>query len=184
MTLGVLATNASQYLSDFAAALPVPKAADLVDDKPGLYAILVDDPKSLPDPFSSMLIRRGTRLLYVGRARGSLSIRLVEQELRHKRAATFFRGIGAILGFRPQPGSLRGKANQRNYRFSNTDTAKIVDWMQKHLLVRWLAMDVADLVEVEPTVICELRPLLNTTHPECCAELAELRDQCRRIACH
>jgi hypothetical protein len=50
--------------------------------------------------------------------------------------------------------------------------------------VRWRRMPVADVVEVEPKVIRELRPLLNTTHnPECCAELADLRELCRRIAC-
>jgi hypothetical protein len=183
-TSATLAAKAARYLGDFAAALPVPKAIGLVDDKPGLYAIFINDPKSLPQPFSSMLIRHGARLLYVGRARDSLSVRLVDQELRHKRAATFFRGVGAILGFRPQPGSLRDKANQRNYRFSKSHTGQIIDWMEKHLLVRWLPMEVTDLLTVEPTVIHELRPLLNTTHnPDRCDELAELRELCRRIAC-
>src|SRR5438067_10031233 len=57
-------TNAAQYLGDFSAAIAVPNAISVVDDKPGLYAIFIGDPKSLPEPFSSMLIRRGTRLLY------------------------------------------------------------------------------------------------------------------------
>ena len=176
----VLAITAINYLNDFASALPVPRAIASVDDKPGLYSIFVNDPKSLPKPFSLMLIERRTHLLYVGRAKDSLSVRLINQELRHKRAATFFRAIGALLGFRPESGSLRGKANQNNYRFSNRDTAAIKAWMENHLLVRWFAIDIA----VEPTVIQQLRPLLNTTHnPDCCVELAELRDLCRRIAC-
>ncbi|HEY8749954.1 MAG TPA: hypothetical protein VIM11_18365 [Tepidisphaeraceae bacterium] len=179
-----LAKQTAQFLSDFAVAVPVSKAIGLVDNGPGLYAIFVDNPKSLPEPFTSMLIRRGTNLLYVGRARDSLSVRLIDQELRHKRPATFFRGIGAILGFRPEPGSLRGKANQNNYRFAKTDTAQIIDWMGVHLLVRWLAMEVPDLVNIEPMVIHDLRPLLNTKHnPDCCRELADLRELCRRIAC-
>jgi hypothetical protein len=179
-----LATKAAEALSDFTAALPVPTAIRLVDDQPGLYAIFVDDPKSLSEPFASKLIRRGSHLLYVGRAKDSLSARLIDQELRHKRAATFFRSIGAILGFRPQMGSLRDKTNQRNYRFSKSDTSQIVTWVDKHLLVSWLPMDIADLAQIEPEVIHDLRPLLNTTHnPDCCAELARLRDLCRRIAC-
>jgi hypothetical protein len=174
----------ARYLSDSAVALPVPKAMEQVDDAPGLYSIFIDHPKSLPEPFASMLIHRDTHLLYVGRARDSLSARLIDQELRHKRAATFFRGIGAVLGFRPPCRSLRGKANRRNYRFSKSDTAQVVRWIDKHLLVRWLRMPVADLVEVEPTVIHNLRPLLNTTHnPDRCGALADLRELCRRVAC-
>src|SRR5205814_7359543 len=124
--LPTLATNTVKYLSGFAAALPVANVIGLVDNKPGLYAIFIDDAKSLPEPFCSMLIRRGTRLLYMGRARKSLSVRLIDQELRHKRAATFFRGIGAILGLRPQRGSLRGKANQNNYRSQTVIRLKLL----------------------------------------------------------
>src|SRR5689334_19554692 len=112
MTSSPLATEAAHFLSNFAAAIPVPRAEKVVDDRPGLYAIFVDHPSSLPEPFASQLTTRNSRLLYVGRARDSLLVRLISQELRHKRAATFFRGMGAILGFRPQAGSLRGKANQ------------------------------------------------------------------------
>jgi hypothetical protein len=79
---------------------------------------------------------------------------------------------------------LRGRANQKNYRFSTSDTVQIVAWIEKHLLVRWLAMEIADLLCAEPVVIHELRPLLNTTHnPECSSELAELRKLCRCVAC-
>ena len=175
MIPSALTTKTSQFLRDFSAAISVPNALRLVDDEPGLYAIFVDDPKSLPDPFASILSARCSSPL-----RGPCARLAIGQAYRPgtapQIAATFFRGIGAILGFRPQFGSLRGKANQKNYRFSKADTCQIVSWMEKHLRVRWLRMDDTDLVQVEPAVIGELRPMLNTKHnPDRCNELAELR---------
>src|SRR4051812_3142479 len=114
-----------QALADFSAVKTVEAAARLVPGTPGLYAIHVADPDTIPEPWRAKLRVSGQRLLYVGQASGSLRGRLIDEELRHKRAATFFRGLGAMLGYRPTPGSLIGKANQNNYRFSRTDTAEI-----------------------------------------------------------
>jgi len=178
------AANATEALDDFAAALRVPKAIHLVDRKPGLYSIFIDDPKLITECFSSRLIQRKTNLLYVGSAKDSLYRRLIEQELRHKRPATFFRSIGAVLGFRPAPGSLAGKSNKANFRFSKSDTEQIIRWIDAHLLVRWLPIAFDELVSVEPMVIRELRPLFNAReNPDTCKELADLRKLCRKIAC-
>ena len=172
------------FLSSEKDALHVQSAILKVDRKPGLYSIFVDDATSLPDPFRSLLVSGGNRLLYIGRARDSLYQRLIEEELRHKKAATFFRGIGALLGFSPPSGSLREKKNKKNYKFSTADSAKIIAWNEQHLLVRWLALEAEQVVQVEAVVIHALRPLMNTIHnPNCRPELAALRAECRRVAC-
>lgn len=137
------------------------------------------DAALLPEPFQSKLVARSTRLLDVGQASGSLRDRLVEQELQHRRAATFFRGIGAVLGYPPVAGSLAGKANQSNYRFSKPDMDAVVRWMGDCLRISWIVLPKEQLGAIE--VIVQLCPLLNTT-PACCPDLARVREQCRRIA--
>ena len=171
------------HLGSAARAVKVSSAARDVPDGPGLYSIFVDSPASLPEPYRGLLVAAKTRLLYVGSAKRSLYARLVEQELRHKRAATFFRGLGAILGYRPVAGSLAGKRNQRNYRFSPADTAAVIAWIEQHLRVELAQFDEPDIRRLEPLVIAALCPLLNTTHnPRCFADLVALREECRRIA--
>ncbi len=81
---------------------------------PGLYAIRVREPSALPEHFARLSLQRGHDLLYVGIARESLSTRFLGQELRARGHGTFFRSIGAILGYRPMAGSLIGKGNTRN----------------------------------------------------------------------
>jgi len=164
---------------------PLCRAAEApvrVPTQPGYYAIFVDDPEHLPSPYGDLLQQRATELIYIGMATISLRERLVEQDLRHRRHSTFFRGIGAILEFRPPSGSLVGKANQNNYRFSGSDTAAIVDWIDAHLSVNWTEADPA-LKATESSLIHARRPILNTTHnPDPVPQLATLRDECRRIA--
>jgi len=65
---------------------------------PGLYAIYVIAYRSLPTPFYDELKSRATKLIYVGRASKSLEKRFIQQDLRGKSNATFYRGIGAVLG--------------------------------------------------------------------------------------
>src|SRR4051812_37243154 len=107
---------------------PVVTAHTVVPAEPGFYAIFVDEPESLPSPFDRYLREKNSRLIYTGVASRSLYERLIEQDLRHREASTFFRGIGAILGYRPPSGSLVGKGNQNNYEFSTADTATIDAW--------------------------------------------------------
>ncbi len=160
----------------------IPRAAKVVPGEPGLYAIFIDQAASLPEPFRSVLSTRKTRLIYVGKA-DNLSSRLIGQDLRHEQPSTFFRGIGAVLGYRPPVGSLRGKSNQNNYRFSATDTQGVIEWIDAHLSVNAVALSQGEPGRYEPEVIRQLTPLLNTAHnPEALRELAELRAECRRIA--
>lgn len=153
-----------------------------VPEAAGYYAIYVDDAGRLPSPYCDLLLRRGTDLVYIGIATVCLYERLVEQDLRHKSPSTFFRGIGPTLGYRPQPGSLVGMKNQNNFRFSVADTAAIVRWIDAHLSVSWAKADPAHK-GLETSLIRVHRPIFNTKdNPEPVAELAALRDECRRIA--
>jgi hypothetical protein len=157
-------------------------ALELVPIRPGYYAIFIDDGGALPGPYGELLLQRATHLIYVGIATVSLYARLVEQDLQHRQPSTFFRGIGSILGYRPPPGSLVGKANQNNYRFSATDTAAIIEWINGHLSVNWVEADPA-LETTEASLIRTYQPLLNTKYnPDAVPQLAALRDECRRIA--
>lgn len=169
-------------LGDASRSTAISQAATVVPGQPGLYAIFVDEAASLPDPFGGILSTRKTRLIYVGKA-DNLSSRLIGQDLRHEQPSTFFRGIGAVLGYRPPVGLLRGKSNQNNYRFSAADTQRIIKWIDAHLAVNAVALPQGEPERYEPEVIRQLTPLLNTAHnPEALRELADLRAECRRIA--
>jgi hypothetical protein len=158
------------------------QALSRVPTRPGYYAIFIDDGAALPSPYGDLLLQRATALIYVGIATVSLYGRLVEQDLQHRRASTFFRGIGSILGYRPPPGSLVGKSNQSNYRFSAADTTEIIEWNGRHLSVNWAEADPA-LETTEASLIRAQRPILNTKHnPDRVSQLAALRDECRRLA--
>jgi hypothetical protein len=158
------------------------KAPELVPHTPGYYGIFIDDAYALPKPFQSLLVQRRTKLIYIGIATRSLYKRLVEQDLLHQGASTFFRGLGAILEFRPPPGSLAGKAKQNNYRFSVIDTTAIRTWIWEHLSVSWVEANPA-LKEVETLLIRKYFPIMNKDHnPAPVLELADLRRECRIIA--
>lgn len=163
---------------------PVAMAHNVVPAKPGFYSIFVDNAENVPKPFNQILCEKKTQLLYIGVASVSLYERLIEQDLRHKSPSTFFRGIGAILGFRPPVGSLVGKGNQNNYKFSLSDTTAIDDWNRNHLSVRFIVADTAAFPHAEKWAIVRNCPILNTVHnPGRVKELAELRNLCRSIGC-
>lgn len=177
--------------SNLAAALLSPPAfrpagtIDLmVPNRPGLYAIRVRDTIALPAPFKGHAARRGHDLLYIGIARQSLSIRFLSQELRARDHGTFFRSIGAILGYRPLAGSLIGKGNIRNYKFAPEDSRAIINWINSNLLANWVEFSGAHAVE-ESALIRKHLPLLNLQgNPAALPELFSLRAECVRIANH
>jgi hypothetical protein len=156
---------------------------ELVPDQFGLYAIRVNDAAALPSPYSDIARERGSNLIYLGEATGqTLKKRFLGNELRGQGHGTFFRSIGAVLGYRPPVGSLVGKANQRNYRFSPADTRAIVDWINTNLEVSWVAFEV-DVHVAEVALIQEVRPLLNLRdNPAALAQLFELRAFCCAVA--
>lgn len=162
-------------------------AADIdgeVPELPGLYAIRIKDANYLPSPYREAAAARGTDLLYLGQAtRRTLRHRLVRNELRGKGHGTFFRSIGAVLEYRPPAGSLIGTANTRNYRFSAADTDAIVDWINRHLEVSWVTLDVDDIPQTEVALIRAQLPLLNLRdNPAALFELLVLRHACSVIA--
>lgn len=176
-------TAVLRRLTTGAPLVPAPQAMSVAPAAPGLYAIFVESAASLPAPFSSILAERKTTLIYIGKAGDSLRRRLCEEELRHKRRATFFRSLGAVLGYRPVPGSLAGRKNGKNYTFSPADTTAISAWIDAHLAVRWVALPKAEAEAYERRLIPQLRPLLNLKdNPARLPELEALREECRRIA--
>jgi hypothetical protein len=176
---------AEQECAEQFVAAPVCIAAEApahVPASPGYYAIFIDDPHSFLDPFCGLLVQRETRLIYLGIASRSLSQRLVKEDLQHRKPSTFFRGIGTILDCRPMSGSLTGRKNQYNYKFSPTDTEKIIDWINVHLSVSWLEAQ-PTFNEEEELLIRKCMPIINTKHnPEPVQKLADLRLACRMIA--
>ncbi len=148
---------------------------------PGLYAIRLNDVAALPAPFFA-LANRVDRILYVGKATVSLRERFLEQELRAKGHGTFFRSIGAVLGYRPVPGSLVGKANQHNFVFAPSDRLAIRNWLTQNVVANAIAVD-HDLGRLEIDVIRHYTPLLNLDHnPAALQELIDARRACLSVA--
>jgi hypothetical protein len=161
---------------------PADTVGKLISDRPGLYCIRIDKPESLPQPFATYLKGRHHNIIYIGIATQSLKTRFLGQELRAKGHGTFFRGIGAVLGYRPPKGSLLNKKNKNNYKFSAADEKKIIEWINAHLLISWVEFS-GDLKSTETVLVEKHLPLLNTSkNPESLDELAALRRQCREIA--
>lgn len=157
-------------------------AESAVPNSPGYYAIFIDDSRLLPDPFRARLGPCANKPIYVGIATRSLQRRLVSQDLRHQSPSTFFRSLGAVLGFRPPPGSLAHRRRHSNYRFNPPETTDIVRWINAHASVRWIE-DICPQEIYERKAIARLRPILNLKHnPQAIEMLKELRDECRKIA--
>lgn len=154
----------------------------MVQDRPGLYCIRIDKSDSLPEPFASYLKARNHNIIYIGIATQSLKTRFLNQELRANGHGTFFRGIGAVLGYRPPKGSLLNKKNKNNYKFSAADEKKIIGWINTHLLVNWVEFS-GDFETTETMLVEKYLPLLNTSkNPAKLTELAEVRRECREMA--
>lgn len=163
----------------------------IIPNEPGLYAIRIKDVNDLPAPFCDELIKRNHDLLYIGMASESLRKRLWKQELNHEKPATFFRSIGAILGYRPVNGSLVGKSNTTNYKFNQVDTDKIKKWIKEHLLVNCVVVSACPKTEdnkkfiedIEKQLIQTYRPIINIKdNPYKMEKMSELRNECHRIA--
>ena len=102
-----------RLLSSEAQLVSAKDAEKLVPDQPGLYSVFIDDSAILPAPFSEYLSKKGSLLIYLGKASTSLQSRLVAQDLRHKGASTFFRGLGAVLEYRPSSGARSSGRGRR-----------------------------------------------------------------------
>lgn len=162
------------------------KTANIVDslipDAPGIYCIKILNPHSLPEIYQNYLLERNHSILYIGIAKKSLKKRLLHQELRAIGHGTFFRSLGAILDYKPQSGSLIGKANSRNYKFSPEDISKIINWINSNLIINWTEATVV-YEQLEEALIKKHLPLFNLSkNPKALVELAKLRSECVKIA--
>lgn len=158
----------------------VSKVTELPDE-PGLYCIRIKDISKLNGIFKSTLEERNHNIIYIGIASKSLYKRL-SQELWAKGHGTFFRSIGAVLGYAPKKGSLAHKKNKNNYEFVATDEAEIIEWIENNLKLNWIVMP-GQLNQIEHALISQYLPLLNIAgHPEALEELQQLRQNCKNIA--
>lgn len=154
----------------------------IVPDQSGIYAIRIKNIDALPDTFSEALNKRGHNLIYIGKASKSLQKRMLGNELRAEGHGTMFRSLGAVLGYLPPKGSLKGKSNTNNYTFSGEDKRKIITWINKNLLVNWVCMS-DGLAKLETDLIISQKPLLNIQGNPCkLPELETLRKKCKDFA--
>lgn len=155
---------------------------EIVSDEPGVYCIRILDLQPLPEAFRIVLEERGHNIIYIGLASGSLKKRFLGQELRARGHGTFFRSVGAMLGYLPPAGSLASKKNKKNYVFSAQDEQAIIRWMNTHLVVNWLEMT-GDIDALESYLIPQYKPLLNLAkNPSRLAILSEARKKCCEVA--
>lgn len=153
-----------------------------IPDAPGLYCVQVKDVTSFNSKFSKVLNERKHRIVYIGIATKSLRERFLNQELRAKGHGTFFRSLGAVLGYQPEAGSLIGKSNQYNYKFSSANEEKIIDWIDEHLIINWVTAS-HQLNAIENELIKKYLPLLNIAgNPDALDEVRSLRNRCKAIA--
>ncbi|GGG66216.1 GIY-YIG nuclease family protein [Epilithonimonas arachidiradicis] len=146
----------------------------------GLYSLRLKEKCLLPKPFQQFLSEREHQIIYVGKAQGQTLKERLNQELFAKGHGTFFRSIGAVLGYLPEAGSLHGKSNQNNYKFIKEDQKKIIFWIENNLEI---AVFKTSNFEEEKHLICKLKPLLNDSHnPLALAELRMAKDKCRITA--
>lgn len=150
-------------------------SGDMVPNVPGLYCIKLRKGVRLPAKFGKV---RENGVIYIGQASTSLNQRFWKQELNHHGAATFFRSIGAMLGYLPPKGSLAGKST-RNYRFSPEDTEAIRNWIRQSLLVNFVVVEPSSIDDIEEALIRKYCPLVNIAkNPAASAELSAARDNC------
>ena len=155
---------------------------EIVPAKPGYYCLKIKNIKDLPENFALELENREHNILYIGLASKSLKTRMLKQELRAIGHGTFFRSMGAVLGFRPNEGSLLDKANKRNYKFNKESENHIIRWINDNLIVGWKTVDFVDEDE-ETKLIHFYKPLLNVSkNPLKLKKLRILTKECRDIA--
>jgi hypothetical protein len=161
------------------------KASDIdniVPTVPGIYIVRINHYSALPKEFRTHQQERGHNILYIGITTTSLRSRFLNQEIRAKGHGTFFRSVGAMLGYTPPKGSLVLSANKRNFKFSSESEKEIIRWINNNLLVHWVECnEVLEFVESE--LVGKHKPLLNIAkNPSSVSELKLLRKRCVDIA--
>lgn len=155
---------------------------DLIPEVTGFYCIKLAEGSTLPERYQKHISNRNHKIIYIGKAEGQcLRKRFLGQELRAKGHGTFFRSIGAVLGYLPEKGSLLNYKNKKNYTFKPSDESKIINWINSNLEVNWISFD-GDF-SIEKNWISKYCPLLNDIHnPRKLRELKEDKAYCRAVA--
>lgn len=170
-----------EELFDFTKYVPISQLCSSKNlSSTGLYSIRLAVGKSLPEKYAPYL--KEHRIIYIGQSSVPLYERFWKQELNAEGHGTFFRSIGAMLGYLPPKGSLLGKET-RNYKFSSDDELLIKKWMEDNLVVNCISLEKKHLDELEQKYIIQYRPLLNIKHnPDALVILSEARDKCVKYA--
>lgn len=151
-------------------------------DTTGFYCIKLKNNSQLPYRYQQHLSKKQHNIIYIGKAENAtLRKRFLGQELRAKGHGTFFRSIGAVLEYVPEPSSLKNRKNKNNYKFSLQNEKQIIQWINQNLEVNWVSYD--QDFSIEEVFILKYMPLLNYTHnPLKLSELIEDKARCRAIA--
>tara|TARA_B100000900_G_C20600716_1_gene725468 strand:+ start:2128 stop:3042 length:915 start_codon:yes stop_codon:yes gene_type:complete len=148
-----------------------------IPDEAGIYAFRLIDENSLPAPFNQFISSKGNNFFYIGQASKSILERMYHQELNGKKHGTFFRSLGAVLGFLPPKGSLVNR-DTRNYKFSKEDSEKIIKWISDNLEIAYFLCS-ENIDNIESELIANYKPLLNIKgNPDALPELSKLRSNC------
>jgi len=76
---------------------------------------------------------------------------------------------------------LKGKSNQKNFKFSQEDKSKIIKWLEDNIEIN--IVEYKGDFNIERELIRIYCPLLNDTYnPMKLQELKEDKDKCRNIA--
>lgn len=162
--------------SSFTSIQNLPNVKQL--DTPGLYCIKLRPGSLLPSEYMKHL--KAERIIYIGKASGSLRKRFWGQELNATGHGTFFRSIGAVLGYTPEPGSLK---SGRNYTFRPADEEKIKQWLRCNTFVNCIPVSEEQIKVSESALIGKYRPLLNIQgNPDKLDILEAARKKCQDIA--
>lgn len=148
-----------------------------IPDEAGIYAFRLIDENSLPAPFNQIISSKENNFFYIGQASKSILERMYHQELNGKKHGTFFRSLGAVLGFLPPKGSLINR-DTRNYKFSKEDSEKIIKWISENLEIAYFLCN-ENIDNIESELIANYKPLLNIKgNPDALPELSKLRNNC------
>lgn len=153
---------------------------NIIPSNSGIYCIKIKKEYSKLEDFKEEILDR-KYIIYIGITTKFLKERL-NQELRNRGAGTFFRSIGAMLGYEPKKGSLTNREKKNNYKFEKEDKDKIIGWINKNLAVNWIEKN-DGLENLEKKLIQKYIPLVNITHNPAKLELIKkLRKKCCEIA--
>lgn len=170
----------AEQLIDESRFVSVDKGVSNAPECPGIYCIKINNKDILPDECKKALNELQHNILYIGVAE-NLQKRL-KQELYATGHGTFFRSIGAVLGFLPPKGSLLNKKNKNNYKFSPTDTDKIIEIMKENFIINYIETEFRN-GELETKLIEQYKPIINIDkNPNKLYFVENRRGLCRKFA--